>query len=212
MNNPYDHNTANEKKWSQRATTFDYKRFDYFRFLQKELIASTSIHSPSNFLDLGCGTGWAVGYVAKMLAGKGIFVGLDISKGMIEKARSNAEGIPNVEFHQSSAEDLPFEDNTFDTVICSNSFHHYLHPEVVLKEVKHVLKPSGRIHILDITADDFFIRWIDERIRAREKEHVKFYCTKEYASLFSQAGLKHISSHQLKILYPLKVHVAEKEC
>jgi ubiquinone/menaquinone biosynthesis C-methylase UbiE len=80
MNDLYDHKAANEQKWSQRAATYDDKRFDYFRFMQRELIASAKITSPSNFLDLGCGTGWAVYYVAKLLDGKGKFIGVDISK------------------------------------------------------------------------------------------------------------------------------------
>jgi ubiquinone/menaquinone biosynthesis C-methylase UbiE len=146
-----------------------------------------------------------------LLDGKGKFVGVDISKGMIEKAKSNATGIPNVEFYEASADDLPFDNDYFDTVICSNSFHHYLHPEEALKEVKRVLEPNGRIHILDVTADDFFIRWIDKRVGAREREHVKFYSTMEYASMFSRVGLKHIMSSRVKMLYPLKVHVGGKE-
>jgi len=87
MNNLYDHNVANEQKWSRRAASYDDKRFDYFRFMQKELIVSARITSPANFLDLGCGTGWAVGYVAKLLDGKGRFVGVDISEGMIKKSK-----------------------------------------------------------------------------------------------------------------------------
>ena len=151
-------------------------------------------------------------YVADLLNGKGRFVGIDISQGMIEKAKNNSIGIPNVDFYQASADDLPFNNDYFDTVICSNSFHHYLQPIVALKEVKRVLKPNGKIHILDITADDFFIRWIDSRVRSRrEEEHVKFYGTTEYADMFAQAGLKHVCSSRLKILYPLKVHVGKKE-
>jgi ubiquinone/menaquinone biosynthesis C-methylase UbiE len=211
VNDASDHDAVNEKKWSHRAANFDDKRYDYFRFLQKELVSSAGIHSPSTFLDLGCGTGWAVRYTANLLEGKGYFVGIDISKGMIEKAKSNSIGLPNMEFYQASADDLPFDSDTFDTIICSNSFHHYSQPIQTLQEVKRVLKPSGKIHILDITADDFFIRWIDRRVSKREKEHVKFYGTKEYACMFTQAGLKHVRSSRLKILYPLKVHVGEKE-
>ena len=80
-----------------------------------------------------------------------------------------------------------------------------------MHEVERVLKPDGRIHILDITADDFFIRRIDARIIKKEKEHVKFYGSREFDSFFLQAGLKHLSSRRLMFLYPLKVHVAEKE-
>jgi ubiquinone/menaquinone biosynthesis C-methylase UbiE len=211
VNNTYDHNAANEQKWNQRAASYDDKWHGYFRFMQRELIASAGINSPSNFLDLGCGTGWAVRHVADLLAGKGKFIGVDISKGMIEKAKSNATGIPNVEFYEASAENLPFDNDYFDTAICSNSFHHYLHPEEALKEVKRVLRPNGRIHILDITADDWFMRWIDERVRAGEKEHIRFYSTTEYASMFVRVGLKYIRSSRVKMLYPLKVHVGEKE-
>lgn len=210
MKNVYDHEVANEQKWSQRAATYDDKRFNYFRLIQRRLIASMNITSPVNFLDLGCGTGWAVCYVANLLEGRGKFVGVDISRGMVERAKINATGMPQVGFCQASAEDLPFKDHSFDTAICSNSFHHYLRPERALKEARRVLKPDGRIHILDITADDFFIRWIDERTRAREKEHVQFYSTDEYIRMFAQAGLRHIRSKRVRMMYPLKVHVGEK--
>jgi ubiquinone/menaquinone biosynthesis C-methylase UbiE len=210
VNKNYDHNAANEQKWSLRADTYDDKRYDYFRFMQRELISMAEIGSPSNFLDLGCGTGWAVCYVAKLLSGKGNFIGIDISKKMIEKSEKNANGTPNVKFYVASSDDLPLESEYFDTIICTNSFHHYLRPEKTLEEVKRVLKPKGRLYILDITADDFFTRWVDRRVRAREKEHVKFYGTNEYAAMFTGAELKHISSRVLKVMYPLKVHIGEK--
>jgi ubiquinone/menaquinone biosynthesis C-methylase UbiE len=206
-----DKNTANEQKWSQRAATYDDKRYDYFRFMQRELISLTRIKPSTNFLDLGCGTGWAVCYVAKMTNGEGNFIGVDISSGMIEKAKSNVKGLPNVRFYEASSEDLPLESSYFDTVICTNSFHHYSKPEAALNEVKRVLRPNGRIYILDVTADDFFIRWIDSRVRAKEKEHVKFYGSNEYTEMFEGVGLKHIASRRLKLYYPLKVHIGEKE-
>lgn len=205
-----DNDDANERKWSRRAVTYDDKRYSYFRFLQKELISLAKIRPPVNFLDLGCGTGWAVCYVAKMTEGKGNFIGIDISKGMIEKSLSNADGLPNVDFYEASSDHLPLKSDYFDTVICTNSFHHYSRPEATLSEVQRVLKLHGRIYILDVTADDLFIRWVDEKVRAREREHVKFYGSSEYAAMFNNVGLKHVSSQTMKILYPLKVHIGEK--
>jgi ubiquinone/menaquinone biosynthesis C-methylase UbiE len=102
-----DNDAANEQKWSLRAATYDDKRYGYFRYLQKKLISLAKIKPPINFLDLGCGTGWAVCYVAKMTNGRGNFVGIDISKGMIEKSVSNANGLPNVYFYEASSESLP---------------------------------------------------------------------------------------------------------
>jgi hypothetical protein len=64
---------------------------------------------------------------------------------------------------------------------------------------------------LDVTADDFFIRWVDDKVRIKEKEHVKFYSSSEYDARFKNVGLKHIASQRMKALYPLKVHIGEKE-
>lgn len=211
MRDLFAHNTANEKKWSQRSLTFDELRYGYFRILQRMLIALAQIQPQASFLDLGCGTGWAVRHAARLCGGKGRFIGVDLSHGMITRARRNSYGNPRVEFCQASAEGLPFESEIFYTIICSNSFHHYYWPEAALTEIKRVLKPHGRIYILDVTSDDPFVRWIDQRTREREKEHVRYYSTGEYVRMFSRVGLKHIHSHPLNIMYPLKVHVAEKE-
>jgi ubiquinone/menaquinone biosynthesis C-methylase UbiE len=109
--------------------------------MQQALISSIKIKSPIYLLDLGCGTGWAVRYVARKMNENGKFVGIDISGAMIDKAKVNSIGLQNVEFYKANSEDLPFPNNYFETIICSNSFHHYLHPEIVLCEVKRTLKP-----------------------------------------------------------------------
>jgi ubiquinone/menaquinone biosynthesis C-methylase UbiE len=64
MDSPHDHNAANEEKWSHRAASFDDRRYDYFRFLQRELVNSANLHPPCAFLDVGCGTGWAARYAS----------------------------------------------------------------------------------------------------------------------------------------------------
>ena len=211
MDDRNSNNSANQRKWDSRAGTYDDRRYDYFRFMQRKLISIADVRAPCNFLDLGCGTGWAVSYVAKLMNGKGHFIGIDLAEKMVEMSRAKANGFQNVYFYVASSDDLPLESSYFDRAICTNSFHHYSNPGRVAREIGRVLKPRGRVYILDVTADDFFTRWVDKKVRAKEKEHVKFYRTREYVEIFSQAGLRHTSSHRLDIYYPLKVHVAEKE-
>ena len=203
-----EHEKANDKKWSRRSQTYDEKRHNYFRYMQKRLISIMNLNENSNFLDLGCGTGWAVRYIAGLLKGQGNFIGVDISGGMIEKAKANTERMSNVRFYQASSESLPLEKDYFDNIICTNSFHHYLNPVKALSEIFRVLKQNGRIYILDVTADDIFTKLIDSHVRKKEKEHVKFYSTSEYKIMFSKAKLKYIKSKI--IFYPLKAHIAEK--
>ena len=202
------HDKANDVKWSKRSTTYDNKRFNYFRFMQRHLIISLKLKANSNFLDLGCGTGWAVYYASKICNEAGSFIGIDISDGMIKKAKQNYSYLKNVDFFHANSESLPFKNNYFDFIICTNSFHHYSDPNKALLEVFRVLNKQGKFYILDVTSDDFFMKFIDKIVQKREKEHVKFYSKKEYIEMFNKNGLKHIKSKAF--IYPMKIHIAEK--
>jgi ubiquinone/menaquinone biosynthesis C-methylase UbiE len=208
MNNPNEHDKLNQEKFDKWAEDFE-ETGSVFRYFQKRVISIIDFKNPSNFLDLGCGTGWAVRYVSTLLKGEGRFVGIDISGNMIRKAKEVAQGLNSVTFYKASSEDLPLENEFFDNIICTFSFHHYLHPEKALSEARRVLKPGGRIHILDGTPDDIFTKLIDKLSKRIEKEHVKQYSTVEFKRMFSEAGLRYFKSKTI-LLYPIKVHIAEK--
>lgn len=92
-----------------------------------------------SLLDVGGGTG----YVAAQLADRfARVVVVDPSEGMLTIARSR-----KLETCQASAEALPFPDNTFDTVICTDALHHIRHAEQAIAEMRRVLKPGGSILI-----------------------------------------------------------------
>ena len=69
---------------------------------------------------------------------------------MIEAA--NAKGLDGVSFVVGDCEALPFEAESFDAVICSNSFHHYPNPQKFFDSVRRVLRPGGRLILQDYTA------------------------------------------------------------
>jgi|SRR5271157_92459 len=202
------HAGLNERKWDIRAATYDQKRFDYFRWMQRRVIGLIDLRPGCHFLDVGCGTGWAVRHVAGLLKGEGEFSGVDISGAMIETAQVLSGGLQNVFFYKANAEQIPLGDNCVDFAICTNSFHHYINPLKVLVEIQRVLTVKGRLYILDVTADDPLIRSINDRVKQREPEHVRFYSSQEYRTLFAAARLNYLNSRQ--VAYPLKVHFSEK--
>ena len=211
MEDVNEHNKANEQKWdiwARDGILDNGLRSFYFRYCQKSVISIANLQRNANFLDLGCGIGWAVCYAANLLKEQGNFVGIDISEGMIAKAKESALSFKNVSFYKASSEELPLESNFFDSIICTNSFHHYLNPIKVLTEVKRILKPKGRIYILDATADNFLVKWLDGRERKKDKTHRGFYSTVEYKNMSSQSGLKYIQWKPIMLL--LKVQIAEK--
>jgi len=203
----WKHEERNARKWDARAETFNERRFDYFRWMQRKALAFLDIKPGVRFLDVGCGTGYAVCYAAAKVQFSGVFCGIDISPRMIEVAREES-CLKNVRFEVARAEELPLGDGFFGAVLCTNSFHHYPLPTKALEEIHRVLLPGGRLCVLDVTADDPITRWMDMRVRRKEPEHVKFYSTAEYAKMFAAAGLKVVMSRT--ILPPMKVHLAEK--
>ena len=154
-------------------------------------------------------TGWALRYIADSCRQNGNFYGVDLSPRMIDKANKNSEDHDNLHYIEANAEELPFADNYFDKIICTNSFHHYPDPGKAMWEINRILKRPGRIYILDVTADDLLIKWINRQVKQREPAHVNFYSSKKYDDIFFSSGLYPVN-HSRLFFYPLKMHVAEK--
>ena len=102
-----------------------------------------------NLLDVGCGTGPMIELLASEFPSRH-YTGLDLTPRMIEVA--SAKDIESARFVVGDAEDLPFDDASFDVVICANSFHHYPNPQAFFNEVARVLRPDGKLVLRDYTA------------------------------------------------------------
>ena len=103
----------------------------------------------TDLLDVGCGTGSMIELLAKEYPDRR-YTGLDLTPKMIEVAK--AKRIPNAEFLVGDSEALPFAAESFDAVICANSFHHYPNPQKFFDGAARVLRPGGRLILRDYTA------------------------------------------------------------
>ena len=106
-------------------------------------------------VDVGCGAGIDSLIASRMVGADGGVIGLDMTPGMLERARLAAEdtGAQNVDFRQGYMEALPVPDAWADVVISNGVLN--LTPDKVkaLREMARVLKPTGRLQIGDITID-----------------------------------------------------------
>ncbi|MGB8258981.1 MAG: metalloregulator ArsR/SmtB family transcription factor [Terracidiphilus sp.] len=104
--------------------------------------------------DLGAGEG----AFALLLAQRATrVIAVDSSARMIEVGRELAarHGIGNVEFRQGDMEELPIEDAQVDLAFFSQSLHHAQHPERALAEAARILRPGGRVMVLDLSHHRF---------------------------------------------------------
>ncbi|MEW6347788.1 MAG: class I SAM-dependent methyltransferase [Thermodesulfobacteriota bacterium] len=83
-------------------------------------------------------------------------VGIDLSQAMVRKAEGHirAAGFAeSIRVEQADAKHLPFDDQSFDTVVSTGSVHHWKTPEQAIDEVYRVLKPGGWALLYDVAAD-----------------------------------------------------------
>jgi SAM-dependent methyltransferase len=106
-------------------------------------------------LDAGCGAGAALKPAAAVA---GAVVGIDISPGMVERAR---EAVPKAQVLVGDAGALPFDDASFDVVLSAFTVFFFDEPTDALREWRRVLKPDGRIAMT--TWGDADPRWAWER-------------------------------------------------
>jgi len=105
-------------------------------------------------VDLGSGRGTDVLRMAESVGKTGFVYGIDISDGMLEKARRNAEklGVTNVSFVRSELEKLELPDQLADLVISNCTLNHATDKQAVWNEIFRILKKGGRFVISDIYA------------------------------------------------------------
>ena len=142
-------------------------------------------------LDVASGPGAFVLAIAPRL---NFATGVDLTPEMLRLARAfQAEKkILNAAFACADADLLPFPDASFDLVSCQHAFHHITKPELVLKEMIRVMKPQGRLLILDPLApeSDAKFNLFNHIERLRDPSHTTSLRLTTFLSMFEEHGLE----------------------
>lgn len=139
----------------------------------------------SNWLDVACGPGLLLGVVAE----KGVKTfGIDISETAIEMAKTK---LPNADLKVANAEDLPFEDNTFDFISCLGSLERMLDLNQALKEQIRVAKKSAKFVFLVRNSETSSWKYLKKGLGMQNRKgHQDAANLKSWTNKFVNAGLK----------------------
>jgi demethylmenaquinone methyltransferase/2-methoxy-6-polyprenyl-1,4-benzoquinol methylase len=132
----------------------DVMSFGIHRIWKKIALAHTGLKKGQRALDVAGGTGDLTIELSKQVGAEGEVVMSDINATMLEQGRRRLidKGIAgNVKFVVANAEDLPFEDNSFDCITIAFGLRNVTHQDRALASMYRVLKPGGRLLVLEFS-------------------------------------------------------------
>jgi ubiquinone/menaquinone biosynthesis C-methylase UbiE len=142
-------------------------------------------------LDIGSGPG----HTALLFATEAReVVASDPTEAMLDQGRRLAaeRGLDNIRFERTTAEKMPFPNDSFDRVTSRQSAHHYADVRAALGEVSRVLSASGRFVLIDTFSpeDDEFDTFLNRIELLRDSSHVRDYRVSEWREMFEAVGFE----------------------
>ena len=129
-----------------------------------ELIEKLAINPNDIVVDFGCGPGY---YTIELAKKAKRVVAVDLSSEMLKKAQNKAEkaGVKNIKFLQSKGTNIQLEDSSVDMVLLVTVYHEVGESEAVLKEFNRILKPEGKLIIVEVIRE----RHLPRRTRSKSR-------------------------------------------
>lgn len=198
------------------SRVYDYSIGTFERKDAETALRLLSIEEGETVLEIGFGSGRCLKRVAESAGKTGKVYGIDISLGMLEVTMRRLEKaglIDRVELCCGDAANLPYQDSIFDAVFMSYTLELFDTPEVpkLLKDVKRVLKESGRLGVVSISRENGESR----ALRLYEWVHQKWPKCVDCRPIYLEhslrdAGYKIRKRERLKLLrlLPLEIVVA----
>ena len=177
----HDHFTARAERYNRSS------KWVVDPVLGKRMVEVLDIGPETHLLDVACGTG----LVSKSFTGRvGRITGFDLTDAMAAQAAPYID-----ELVMGRAEDMPFEDGTFDRIICRQGTQ-FMDDGAAAKEMYRVLKPGGRVLLVNLCAygdedkDEYF-----EILRWRNPARKNFYTREDHVRLLEEAGFSEVVVH-----------------
>jgi ubiquinone/menaquinone biosynthesis C-methylase UbiE len=159
---------------------------------RRRLVEQAALHSGQRVLEVGCGTG-SLALLIKRANPSVDVVGLDPDVKALDRARrkSARAGLP-IQFDHGFADRLAYGDAAFDRVFSSLMFHHLelADKALMLREIRRVLKPGGRLELLDFVPKTKTHGLLPQFLRAHEL--MKENAEPRVLALMNEAGLSDV--------------------
>lgn len=190
MSERTEHKDVASKYFDQRADVYEKTGWTRDRAFVKAILDHADLQGNEVALEVGVGTGLMAREVTPLVKE---FYGLDVSKGMLEKA---AKAVPREHLMLGDAEKLPFLDDSFEFVYCRSLVTHIPSPLGFYKEAFRVLKKGGKILVVEPGLNtredsDFFLPLMNSK--EPDHTHTNIPTMQGLLSQVKEAGFTNVS-------------------
>ncbi len=185
------------QQYDHLASVYDQRWNWYVTHTLSFLKTWVNLSISDSVLDIACGTGEFERMVLSENPTQQM-VGIDISEEMVAIAHQKLHSYANVSFQVSSAAALPFPGQSFDVIVSASAFHYFDDPVAALTEIKRVLKPSGKVVILDWCKDFWLCRILDIVLRWTDPAHRQCYTQQEFHNFLTSSGFNIDASKKVR--------------
>jgi ubiquinone/menaquinone biosynthesis C-methylase UbiE len=202
-----EHNRLILDQFSRQAVPFSKKVPALSNEVFFKLIIETiGIDHHDTVLDVACGPGM----LSCAIAPKARHVtGIDLVPAMLEQARllQEEKKLLNMDWKLGDVTRLPFENDSFSTIVTRFSFHHFLNPPMILKEMLRVAGPKGKIAVVDVfTTSEAHAHLHNLIEKLRDDSHVKAFGLSQLQAMAQNAGLVDLKTE----FYRLEIEFEEQ--
>jgi ubiquinone/menaquinone biosynthesis C-methylase UbiE len=194
MTKPEDHRQAILDQFTKQAVPF-LKKFGHAdESVFRLFLEAAGVTPHDTVLDVACGPGLvacAFAAVARQVTG------IDLTPAMIEQAKKlQAQNhLTNLTWQVGDVPPLPYQDGAFSLVITRYSFHHFLDPQAVLREMVRVCAPKGRVMVVDVVLPPEKVAAYNRVERLRDPSHTSALTLPQFLEMAGQCGLTGLTTH-----------------
>ncbi len=175
-------------EYDRLAAHYDRRWQPYIEATLNAVLEAVEFQGDEAVLDVPCGTG----ELLQRLIAKWpdlCITGVDLSTGMLAQAKAKDEA-NRVRWFEADVTELPLPDQSFDCVICANSFHYFRAPNEALAEMRRVLRPGGRLILVDWCDDYWACKVCSLWLRWTDRAFYRTYSLKACVSLAEDASFQ----------------------
>lgn len=191
------HSEAARREYDDLASVYDRRWRGYIDATLGAILECVPFLGNERVLDIACGTGELERLLLSRWPDLPV-VGIDISRGMLRRAAAKVRG-SSVAWVQADATFLPFHDESFDSVLCANSFHYFHSPGRSLHEIQRVLRPGGLFVLADWCDDYLSCKLCSLWLRLTEPAFCRAYSIRDCRSLLQKSGFEVMTADPFRV-------------